>query len=155
MKVLMVCLGNICRSPIAEGVLQHLADEVGFDWQVDSAGTNHYHTGEAPHVSSQKVCKENGIDISSQRARRFRAQDFVEYDFIYVMANDVMQDVKKMAGNHFDESKIDFFLNELYAGENRDVTDPWYGTEEGYYKVFEEIKTCCEAIIRKHQQLAT
>ncbi len=154
MKILMVCLGNICRSPIAEGVLQAYANKAGFNWQVDSAGTNQFHIGEAPHQSSQKVCRENGIDISSQRARRFRKEDFVEYDFIYVMANDVMSDVKKLAGDQFNNQKIDFFLNELYPQENRDVTDPWYGTEDGYYAVFDEIDTCCKAIIQKYQSNA-
>src|ERR1700759_1071281 len=80
MRILMVCLGNICRSPLAEGILQHKADAAGLDWQVDSAGTNGYHTGEAPHHLSQKVARHHGLDISRQRARKFQAADFQQYD---------------------------------------------------------------------------
>lgn len=150
MKILMTCLGNICRSPMAEGILQKLANEKGLNWTVHSAGTNGIHTGESPHKSSQKVCKENGIDISNQRAMDFEAKHFEEYDKIYVFANDVMRDVKKIAGDKFDESKIDFFLNELYPKQDMDVIDPWYGGEDGYYDVFEQIYTGCEAIISKY-----
>ena len=86
MKILMVCLGNICRSPIAEGVLRHKVKEHGLDWTVESAGTNPYHTGEAPHKYSQKVCLTHGIDISGQRARTFTKNDFEAYDVIYAFA---------------------------------------------------------------------
>lgn len=146
----MVCLGNICRSPIAEGVLQHLADEQQLYWTVESAGTNQYHIGEAPHKSSQKVCKENGIDISSQRARRFRKEDFEEYDLIFALATDVIDEIKTLTGNHFQPNKVKLLLDVIYPGENKSVTDPWYGTEDGYYPVFDEIKKCCEAIIVKY-----
>ena len=98
MKILMVCLGNICRSPLAEGILRHKAKEAGLNWQVDSAGTNGYHVGEAPHHLSQKVAKLNGIDICEQRARRFVKEDFDRYDKIYAMADDVIDaeyEVKK------------------------------------------------------------
>ena len=97
MKILMVCLGNICRSPLAEGILQEKAFKAGLTWTVESAGTNHYHTGEAPHPLSQKVAKLNGIDISHQRARRFKADDFDCYDRIYALAGDVMEEIKRMA----------------------------------------------------------
>ena len=97
MKILMVCLGNICRSPIAEGVLQDKACKAGLTWCVESAGTNSYHIGEAPHPFSQKVANQNGIDISSQRARRFKAEDFDRYDKIYALAEDVMEEMKSIA----------------------------------------------------------
>lgn len=150
MKILMTCLGNICRSPMAEGILQKLANEKGLNWQVHSAGTNGIHTGQAPHKSSQKVCKENGIDISGQRSVDFEAKHFEEYDMIYVFANDVLRDVKTIAGDKFDKSKIDFFLNELYPSKNMDVLDPWYGGEDGYYDVFEQIEKGCEAIMDRY-----
>lgn len=146
----MTCLGNICRSPMAEGILQQFADAKGLNWQVDSAGTNGIHTGEPPHRSSQKVCGENGFDITTQRSMDFEARHFTEYDKIYVFAADVMRDVKSIAGNQFDKNKVDFFLNELYPGQNQDVIDPWYGGEEGYYDVFEQIKKGCEAIINRY-----
>ena len=149
MKILMVCLGNICRSPLAEGVLQHKANEAGLNWTVESAGTNGIYVGEAPHHFSQKVAKQNGINISNQIARKFEAKDFEKYDKIYVMAEDVMADVKRIAGKYFDEHKADYFLNELHAGKNEDVPDPWYGDEDGYTDVYELINKTCDAIIAK------
>lgn len=149
MKILMVCLGNICRSPLAEGILQQKVKELNLNWIVESAGTNGIHVGEAPHKLSQKVALANGVDISQQISRQFFATDFEEYDKIYVMAKDVMNDVKKIAGNKFDASKIDYFLNELRAAENKDVPDPWYGNEDGYVKVYALIDKTCDAIIEK------
>ncbi|HEX7905012.1 MAG TPA: low molecular weight protein-tyrosine-phosphatase [Chitinophagaceae bacterium] len=149
MKILMVCLGNICRSPLAEGILQQKAFEAGLAWSVDSAGTNSYHTGEAPHPLSQKVAKLNGIDISQQRARRFMAADFEVYDKIYALADDVMDDMKRIAKNKFDPSKTDLLMNELYPGKNMNVPDPWYGTEPGYHEVYKMLDKVCDAIIKK------
>lgn len=149
MKILMVCLGNICRSPVAEGILQHKANAAGLNWIVESAGTNGIHVGEAPHHLSQKVAKQNGIDICNQLSRKFEATDFKNYDKIYVMAADVMQDVKKIAGKYFDEQKVDYFLNELNADKNEDVPDPWYGDEDGYADVYNLINKTCDAIIAK------
>lgn len=145
----MVCLGNICRSPLAEGILQQKAFEAGLAWSVDSAGTNSYHTGEAPHPLSQKVAKLNGIDISQQRARRFMAADFEVYDKIYALADDVMDDMKRIAKNKFDPSKTDLLMNELYPGKNMNVPDPWYGTEPGYHEVYKMLDKVCDAIIKK------
>lgn len=150
MKILMVCLGNICRSPLAEGILQHKANEAGLNWEVDSAGTNHYHTGEAPHPFSQKVAMLNGIDISRQCARSFKKQDMAEYDLIYAMANDVLDDIKAVSGSQFDKKKVSLFLNELEPGINKDVPDPWYGTEPGYHEVYALIEKTCDTIINKY-----
>ena len=145
----MVCLGNICRSPLAEGILKHKAKAAGLDWQVDSAGTNGYHVGEAPHHLSQKVARLNGIDICQQRARRFVAEDFDHYDRLYAMAEDVLTEMRRIAGKKFNAAKADLLLNEVFPGENRSITDPWYGTEPGYHEVYREIDAACEAIIRK------
>ena len=153
MKILMVCLGNICRSPLAEGILQEKANNNGLKWIVESAGTNSYHTGEPPHSFSQKVASLNGIDISFQRARRFTADDFKKYDKIYALAEDVLDEMKRIAKNKFDNSKVDLLLNELYPGENSDVPDPYYGGEEGYHKVFQLINKACERIIEKFSTL--
>jgi protein-tyrosine phosphatase len=149
MKILMVCLGNICRSPLAEGILQHKADEAGLNWTVDSAGTNSYHIGEPPHHLSQKVAKLNGIDICKQRARRFVKEDFDRYDKIYAMADDVLDDIKRIAKDKYDPAKADLFLNELHPGKNASVPDPWYGTEPGYHEVYKLIEEGCDAIIKK------
>lgn len=145
----MVCLGNICRSPLAEGLLQQKAAQAGLNWQVDSAGTNGYHIGEPPHPLSQKVAKFNGLDICQQRARRFVAGDFELYDRIYAMAEDVLEDMRRIAGKKFNAAKVDLLLNELHPGENRSISDPWYGTEPGYHRVYEEIEAACEAIVQK------
>lgn len=150
MKILMVCLGNICRSPLAEGILQEKAFKAGLSWSVESAGTNGYHNGEAPHPLSQKVAKLNGIDISRQRSRRITAADFDNYDRIYAMAADVVSDMKRIAGKKFNAGKVELLLNELHPGRNMDVPDPWYGTEPGYHEVFKLIDQACEAIISKH-----
>ncbi|GAA4460558.1 low molecular weight protein-tyrosine-phosphatase [Nemorincola caseinilytica] len=150
MRILMVCLGNICRSPIAEGVLRHKIEQKGLNWTVDSAGTNSYHTGEAPHRFSQKVCLANGIDISCQRARTFTPADLQRYDKIYVFAEDVLRDLGRIAGRHSDLSRVEYFLNELTPGSNASVPDPWYGDETGYLPVYDLINRACDAIIEKY-----
>jgi protein-tyrosine phosphatase len=153
MKILMVCLGNICRSPLAEGILKDKAKKAGLDWTVESAGTNSYHTGEPPHHLSQKVARMNGLDICDQRARRFVPEDFDRYDKIYAMANDVLADIRRIAKNKFDPEKVDLLMNVLYPGRNMDVPDPWYGEEPGYHDVYALLDKACDAIIA-HQQVA-
>ncbi|MFT3904442.1 MAG: low molecular weight protein-tyrosine-phosphatase [Niabella sp.] len=150
MRILMVCLGNICRSPLAEGVLQSKADAAGLDWEVDSAGTNGYHTGEPPHRLSQKVARLNGVDIGGQCARQFKPEDFDHFDKIYAMARDVISDIKYIAGKKYDPAKVDLLMNELYPGKNKDVPDPWYGPEPGYHEVYAMIDTACDAIIARY-----
>jgi protein-tyrosine phosphatase len=150
MKILMVCLGNICRSPLAEGILQDKAFKAGLNWSVESAGTNSYHMGEPPHPLSQKIAKLNGIDICNQRARRFIPEDFERFDKIYALAEDVLYDMKHIAKNKFDESKVDLLMNELYPGKNLDVPDPWSGPEKGYHEAYNLIEKACDAIIKKY-----
>jgi protein-tyrosine phosphatase len=156
MKILMVCLGNICRSPLAEGILQDKAFRAGLNWSVESAGTNGYHNGEAPHPLSQKVAKLNGIDICKQRSRKLKAEDFEVYDKIYAMANDVVNDMKRIGGKKYNAAKVDLLMNEIHSHQDRDVPDPWYGTEPGYHEVYKMIEEACEAIIQKRNvQLTT
>jgi protein-tyrosine phosphatase len=150
MKILMVCLGNICRSPLAEGIMQHKATQAGLNWEVDSAGTNGYHVGEAPHRLSQKVALLHGIDISRQQARRFSAADFHRFDKIYAMAEDVVEEMRWIAKKDFDAAKVDLLMNELYPGRDMDVPDPWYGPEPGYHEVFDMIDQACDRIIEKY-----
>nr|WP_214447800.1 low molecular weight protein-tyrosine-phosphatase [Flavihumibacter rivuli] len=146
----MVCLGNICRSPLAEGILEHKARQAGLDWTVESAGTNGYHVGEAPHHLSQKVAKMNGIDISRQRARRFVAHDLQQYDLVYAMAADVIDDMRRIARSGFDGKKVKLLMEEVYPGDAMDVPDPWYGPEPGYHEVFAMISEACDRIIEKY-----
>lgn len=147
MKILMVCLGNICRSPLAEGILQDKAQKAGLNWTIESAGTNGYHNGEAPHHICQKLSKANGIDISHQRSRQITKKDFKEYDILYAMAGDVLRDMKRIAGENFDGSKTRLFLEEMMPGKHKDVPDPWYGGEDGFIEVYELIEKNCDAII--------
>lgn len=150
----MVCLGNICRSPLAEGILKHKVKEAGLGWEVHSAGTNSYHTGQAPHRLSQKVAKLNGIDICDQRARTFTAADMDAYDKIYVLAGNVYDEVRRIAGKKFIAAKTDFLTGELYPGRQVDVDDPYYGEEPGYHDVFKLIGEACDAIVEKHRMKA-
>lgn len=151
MRVLMVCLGNICRSPIAEGVMRHIAFQHNLNWSIESAGTESYHIGEAPHSYSQKVCHKYGIDISQQKARKFVPEDFNNFDKIYAMSKDVLEEIKHVSGSSFDESRISLFLNELYPGSNRSVPDPWYGPEDGYEEVYDMIEKTCRKIAEKYR----
>jgi low molecular weight protein-tyrosine phosphatase len=143
MKILMVCLGNICRSPLAEGILQQKTNEAGLNWTIDSAGTNGYHIGEAPHPLSQKVARMNGIDISKQRSRLFKKEDFDDFDKIYAMSKDVLKDIQHISKEKFNPAKVSLLLHD------KDVPDPWSGPEEGYHQVFELINNACETIIEK------
>ncbi|CAN5429252.1 low molecular weight protein-tyrosine-phosphatase [soil metagenome] len=144
----MVCLGNICRSPLAEGILKDKIIKAGLNWKIDSAGTNGYHVGEQPHRLSQKVAKLNGIDISNQQCRKFSTQDFDDFDMIYAMAADIIEDMKHIARGKYDASKVKLLLNEIYPGKDLDVPDPWYGGEDGYHKVYELIDEACNAIVQ-------
>ena len=147
----MVCLGNICRSPLAEGILQHKVNEAGLSWKVESAGTNSYHIGEPPHHLSQKVAQLNGINICDQRARRFKPSDLEEYDLLYAMSKDVIDDMKTMAGNQWQQEKVKLLMDELHPGQQKDVPDPWYGPEPGYHEVYKMIEAACDKILKKAQ----
>jgi protein-tyrosine phosphatase len=151
MKILMVCLGNICRSPLAEGILQHKAWKAGLNWSIESAGTNGYHNGDAPHLLSQKVARLNGIEICNQRSRRLTPEDFNKFDKIYAMSADVIHEMKWIAKSKYDASKVELLMNELKPGKNLDVPDPWYGPEPGYHEVYKMIEMACEAIVEKAQ----
>ncbi len=150
MRILMVCLGNICRSPIAEGVLQHKADLKGLGWVVESAGTESYHVGEPPHRLSQKICLQNGIDISHQRARKFTRADVDRYDLIYAMAGDVLHEIHRTSGSVGARDHIGLFLDELNPGMNQSVPDPYYGGEDGYHHVFDLVNKTCDAIVDRY-----
>ena len=146
----MVCLGNICRSPLAEGILQEKAWRAGLPWSVESAGTNGYHDGEPPHPLSRKVALLNGIDISRQRSRRFRADDFEKFDRIYAMAGDVMYEVRRIAGRRFDPARTDLLLNILHPGQDLDVPDPWGGPESDYHRVYRLLDDACARLVENH-----
>jgi protein-tyrosine phosphatase len=150
MKVLMVCLGNICRSPIAEGVLADKCKAMGLDWVVDSAGTNGFHNGERPHPMSQSVTILNGIVISSQRSRVFKAEDMDEFDLIIPMASDVLRDMKYISGKKFKPEKVELLLNYSFPSLNMDVPDPWSKSIGAYHEVYGLIEDACNKLIEFH-----
>jgi protein-tyrosine phosphatase len=151
MKILMVCLGNICRSPLAEGILRYKAAAAGLDWQIDSAGTAGYHVGKQPHELSQKVALLNGVDISGQQCRQFEAGDLAAYDKIFVMDLENLAEVKRIGAAAQDETKVSLILDHLYPGQNKEVPDPWYGTEKDYHFVFEMLSGVCDKIIEDYK----
>jgi len=145
----MVCLGNICRSPLAEGILRDKIKKAGLDWKIDSAGTGAYHIGEAPHVLSQKVSRENGINISNLKARLFVKEDMLLFDKIYVMDAENYNEVRRISEELWNEKKVDLILNELYPNQNRAVPDPWFGTEKDFHIVFEMLDEACGKIVSR------
>lgn len=147
MKILMVCLGNICRSPIAEGVLKDKLKKAGVDYTVDSAGTGGWHAGESPDQRAIAIAAQNQISISAQKARKVRSDDFKDFDLILGMDKSVYQDLKAMVDKN-NGPKIHLFLD--YAGFGfEDVPDPWYGNQEDFRMVFELIDKACIAITTK------
>ena len=148
MKILMVCLGNICRSPLAEGILRNKVIKAGLNWQIDSAGTSAHNPGCAPHFLSQQVARINNIEIGNQKCRQLIKKDICRFDKIYVMDEENYYDVKEITGKKWDAAKVNFLLNEIYPGENRDIIDPWYGGEEGFHQVFDLLEEACEGILK-------
>lgn len=153
MKILMVCLGNICRSPLAEGILQQKAFKAGLLWSVESAGTGGSLQGNPPHHLSQKVARLNNIDISCQRARKFTKEDMLIFDKIYAMSEDVLEDIRHISKENWDEKKVDLLLNELYPGSNKSIPDPWFGGEKDFHAVYKMIDAACDRIINKYAKV--
>jgi len=143
----MVCLGNICRSPLAEGILQSKvnADEVS----VDSAGTAAYHVRELPDPRSIEVARKYGIDLTTQRARKFSVKDFNEFHEIFVMDDSNYQNVILKARGKEDESKVKMILNESQPNENKSVPDPYYGGNDGFENVYQMLDEACEVMIKR------
>jgi len=146
-KVLMVCLGNICRSPLAEGILKSKVNsDIVF---VDSAGTAAYHIGKLPDERSIEVAKKYGIDITNQRARKFVVKDFDEFDVIFAMDESNYQNILSLARNNDDEQKVRMILNEIHPTKNLSVPDPYYGGNQGFENVYKMLDEACELITKK------
>lgn len=148
----MVCLGNICRSPLAEGILASKLPKEKFI--VDSAGTGSWHIGSTPDSRSVATAKKNKIDISRQKGRQISIHDFEQFDYIYVMDNSNYQDVIRLTDNPEHHQKVQLILNELYPDENVDVPDPYYGTPNGFemvYNMLDEVSNIIAAkLLEKH-----
>lgn len=149
MRILFVCLGNICRSPLAEGIFNHKANQLGLNVEADSAGFERFHRGDPADSRSVNVARAHGIDLSGHIARMFTVRDFDQYDRIYVMDSTNYNDVMGVARDSNDESKVDYIMNLMYPGENRPVPDPWYGGKEGFEKVFQMLDQACDALIKE------
>ena len=143
----MVCLGNICRSPLAEGILtSKLPKDLFF---VDSAGTSNWHVGKQPDERSIAVAKKNKIDISLQKGKHFSKSDFDTFDYIYVMDNSNYNDVIQLASNEKQRDKVKLILNELFPDENVEVPDPYYGGQDGFEQVYDMLDKACDVIVEK------
>jgi len=146
-KVLMVCLGNICRSPLAEGLLKSKVDSDLV--YVDSAGTGGWHVGELPDSRSIEVARVNGLDISDQKCRKFIKQDFDDFDWIYVMDKSNYSDVMALAKTKAKGCKVTMILNESAPDINEEVPDPYYGGDHGFQHVYELLDEACEQIAKR------
>lgn len=145
-KILMVCLGNICRSPLAEGILK---SKLNSNFTVESAGTAAYHVGNKPDPRSIAVARQNGLNITNQRARKFTRQDFEDFDVIYAMDNSNYQNIIALAKNYQHKEKVKLILNESYPNKNLDVPDPYYGGDKGFENVYSMLDHACEIIAKR------
>ena len=146
-KILMVCLGNICRSPLAEGILASKLPKDKFF--VDSAGTGNWHVGKKPDERSVATARKNGLDISTQKAKHFTPKDFDIYDYIFVMDNSNYDDVTFLAKTEEQKSKVQLILDELFPGDNVDVPDPYYGLQNGFDMVYEMLDEATDLLAKK------
>ena len=147
MKILVVCLGNICRSPMAEGILRKKSLETEKNWTIDSAGTSNYHIGEAPDSRATQKSAKYDVDISNLRGRQFSKSDFDKFDLILAMDESNYSDILRMARNEFDQEKVKMILNYTHPGKNLAVTDPYYGGDASFEEVYKLLNDACDKII--------
>ena len=145
----MVCLGNICRSPMADGLLRKKVKDAGLSVFVDSAGTSNYHVGEAPDCRMRQTAREFGVPIDDLRGRQFVQSDFDEFDLIYAMDSSNYNNILRLARNAADEEKVHMILNELHPGENMAVPDPYYGGDQGFIDVYNMLDEATDVILEK------
>lgn len=147
MKILMVCLGNICRSPLAHGILLKKISGAELNIQVDSAGTAGYHVGEAPDHRMCQTARKYGFPIDDLRARKFIVENYDEFDLIYVMDKSNESNVLKLARTESDKKKVKMILNESHPGQNLEVPDPYYGGGQGFMDVFNLLDGATDVIM--------
>ena len=149
MKILMVCLGNICRSPLAEGIMRSKIEQNDLDWIVDSAGTSGHHQGDTPDQRSIDVAQANGLDISEQRSRKLTVKDLDNFDLVCVMDSSNYINIRMLSSNSANLKKIQLIMNFVKPEKNINVTDPYYG-DEGFDLVYKMLDEACEAIVKKY-----
>lgn len=147
MKILMVCLGNICRSPLADGLLKAKVEKEGLDVFIDSAGTAGYHVGEAPDSRMRATARSFGVSIDDLQARQFTVQDFEDFDLIYAMDSSNYNNMIKLAKSEEDKAKVKLILNESHPGMNLAVPDPYYGGDRGFTDVYELLDEATDVIM--------
>jgi protein-tyrosine phosphatase len=145
-SVLMVCLGNICRSPLAEGILRDKAQKLNLDIAIDSAGTSNYHVGEHPDNRTIANAKKHGIDLTQLKGRQFEVADFDKFDTIFVMDSSNYADVMALTRDENDKQKVELILNRVYPNSNMAVPDPYFGGEQGFENVFILLEKACDVI---------
>lgn len=149
MKILMVCLGNICRSPLAQGIMEHNAKKMNKNVIVDSAATSNFHVGDKPDSRSISTAYLHNIDITSQRGRQFKIADFDEFDVVFVMDSSNYNDIIGLAKTEDQFKKVKLIMNEVEPGKNINVPDPYYGGDEGFEKVFQMLDKATTAFLEK------
>jgi protein-tyrosine phosphatase len=147
MKILSVCLGNICRSPMAEGILRKKIQDSGLDIELDSAGTAAYHVGEMPDPRARETLLEHDIDISDLRGRQFVQQDFDRFDLILAMDEENYHNILRLARNDKDRKKVKMLMNYLMPGENISVPDPYFGGPGGFHNVYDMIDKATDKLL--------
>lgn len=152
MKILMVCLGNICRSPLAEGILKEEFRKSAIQATVESAGFEPFHTGDHADPRAIDVARKHGIDITNHRARLFKTADFDTFDRIFVMDDTNFSDIHSVARNDQDMKKVDYILNVLSPGTNSELADPYYGSISGFEEVFCMLEKACHALAENISQ---
>lgn len=145
-SILMVCLGNICRSPLAEGILRDKAAKLNLAIHIDSAGTSNYHIGEHPDSRTIANARIHGIDLTQLKGRQFTVADFDSFDTIFVMDSSNYADVMALARNDKDKQKVELILNRVYPNSNMAVPDPYFGGEQGFENVFILLEKACDII---------
>lgn len=152
MKILFVCLGNICRSPLAHGILQQRVEELGLDWTIDSAGTGSWHIGEEPDPRSVATAADRGLDITYQRARQFETADFERFDLILTMDRSNYRNVIGMAKADHHRQKVKMTMDYLYPDKQMEVPDP-YWDDDGFTQVYEMLAATIDRLIEEHQPM--
>lgn len=147
MKILMVCLGNICRSPLAEGILAHKTQHLNIE--VDSAGTAGYHVGSLPDIRSIEIADKYEINLRNQKARQFNCADFKKFDIIYAMDTNNYTHLVSLAENEKERSKVRMILNELNPNTCESIPDPYYGGENGFQNVYNMLDKACNKIVEQ------